>query len=617
MRFRALALLLVLFVSSLTLPLLHAQEPTISWDDAPDAPAMRHLGDWMNAAGWYTNEEIYGPFLEEEFEVGDEVEFSPLMGGFDGFTSTYALRYKSEAAYFWFSPGTRVDEKELAAAAQRLDESVLPQIRAIYGDPSPVGIDGDPRFHIIHDDYIDYGAVGVFRPDDQCAKFLCPEGNQRDILYYSLDWAPVNTQEYFTTIAHEYQHLIRYFRDGNERRWMNEGLSQLGEHLAGYAPEFAVGDNLDIFLSNPDSRLDGWADYTMDPGIYYGSSYLFMIYLYERLGLDFIRALAESPLDGLAAVYETIEALESDVHLDGLFGDWLVANYLDDPFVADGRYYYATLTVPPDAYTELLRPVTDRPEQLNRQLNQYGANYFELPEGTYNLLFDGAETAPMSPTTPASGEWMWWSYDAEGAVTSLERSFDLTQVENATLEFDLWYNLESDFDWFDVMVSFDNGLRWKPLSNDEMYESTDRIPVPYFTGSSPGWLHEQIDLTPYVGKEIMIRFETATDGSTSLTGTLIDNIAVPELGFTDDVESTDAGWLAEGFIRVPENVPQNWSLAYIQKGSSPSVQLIPLSSEHIGSMTLNVGEGGGVLVVGAMAPLTGEKASYKMTIEVQ
>lgn len=615
--FMLLRVLLIACLLAFPLFTIQAQDSTptpITWNDAPDTPATRHLGDWMAAAGWYSPEKIYGPFEERGFEVGDETEFRPLLYAVSGATPSFVLKYKSPNFYFWFPPEVQVDEEALIKSAHYLETTAIPQIHAFFGDIDPLGIDGDHRVHIVHEEFIYYGAVGVFRPDDQCPVFLCESSNQRDILYYSLDWADINTDQYFTTIAHEYQHLIRYFQDGNERRWFNEGLSQLGEHLSGYSPEYSVGNNLNIFLDNPDHRLDSWADYITDPSVYYGSSFLFLLYLYERLGLEFVQKAAESPYDGLAAVYRTLAITHPHISLDEIFTDWLIANYLDDPFVADGRYYYGTLAVPLRIYAEQLRPQLDSPIQISRDVNQYGANYFELPAGEYKLLFDGAETTALAPTLPVSGDWMWWSYDAEGSSTRLIRAIDLRDITNASLEFDLWTDLENDFDWFDVMISFDEGERWKPLSTPEMRRPNPRIPVPYISGQTGGWLHQQIDLTPYTGQEILIRFQTTTDNATSFTGALLDNITIPELDWLDDVETLDTGWESQGFLRVTNTVPQNWSLTFIQKGPSPDVTTINLI-DGMNNQTLTVEEGGGVLVVGAMAPLTALKASYKLVIE--
>jgi hypothetical protein len=573
-------LVFLLPLSLLFLPLwASAQEkpPTLTWFDAPNTFPIRHLGDWYVAMGWYAPSEIYGPFPEAEFDLGDETDFYLATSPYDEL-ATYVLRYKSERTYFWFPPDVGLDEAELARAAVRFDQEIQPFVEETFGQALLKGIDGDLRLHVVHEPTLGYGAVGVFRPIDQCAREICTGSNQRDTIYYALDWGGVNTDEHLTTLAHEYQHVLRYWRDGNERRWMNEGLSQLSEHLNGFAPEYAGGDNLQYFLENPDVRLDAWADYNSDPSLYYGSSYLLMIYLYERLGLDFIQALSASPYDGLPSIAQTLRAGGYTETLDSLYSDWLLANLLDDPFVGDGRYYYATLRVPVQVASVPLRAGEGAPQTYTRTMNQYGANYLALEAGTYRLTFAGAESvALVEDVAPFEGMGMWWSYNADSSVTHLTRRFDLRQVESATLLFELWYQAEADLDWLSVQVSLDGGRKWQGLSGASLRPANAFIPVPHYTGQSGSWLHESLDLSAFAGQDILLRFEYFTDGTLSLGGVLLDNIAIPEIGFFDDAESLAAGWQNDGFLRVGESVPQAWSLALVTRGKAPSVQfLLPM-----------------------------------------
>ena len=61
----------------------------------------------------------------------------------------------------------------------------------------------------------------------------------------------------------------------------------------------------------------------------------------------------------------------------------------------------------------------------------------------------------------------------------------------------------------------------------------------------------------------MIRFAYVTDPILTKGGIGIDNIAIPEIGLYDDVESSLEGWTAEGFERVTATIPQQWHLILI------------------------------------------------------
>ena len=606
-------LIAVLLFSALPVFAQEPSDPLLTWDDSLNPRPIRHIGDWMVNAGWYSPEEIYGPFTEAEFTVGDRSEFTAST--FAAIPRSFELRYVSKTAYFWFELDTQPDEDALVAAGEYFDAVAVPFIHATFGDSTGPGIDGDPRVHIVHENFIDFGAVGVFRPEDQCGRVVCTESNQRDAIYYSLDWGAVNTPEHLTTITHEYQHLIRFQQDGNERRWMNEGLSQLAEHLTGSTPDQAAGDNLESYLSAPNFQLESWNDFTIGAGRFYGSSYLFMVYLFERFGLDFIRALSSSPYDGLAAVHHSLAELPQPQTLNAVFGDWLIANYLDNPFAADGQYYYAGLDLPRriGATTVMFPPSSEM--TYARDANQYGVEYFELEAGTYDILFEGATQTDLTGAMPRDGERAWWGYNAESSITTLTHPFDLSALERATLEYSIWHDTEFDYDWVDVMISVDEGVYWKPLQSEHMQPASDFIPVAHYTGRSAGWLDEHIDLTPYTGQSILLRFEYITNGTVTYGGVLVDNIAVPELDFADDTESDGAGWAVDGFFRGPLVVAQDWLVAYISLGERPTVEIFDLSAENTARQRITVPEDGGVIVVSAMAPITIQESDYKLVIQ--
>jgi len=52
-------------------------------------------------------------------------------------------------------------------------------------------------------------------------------------------------------------------------------------------------------------------------------------------------------------------------------------------------------------------------------------------------------------------------------------------------------------------------------------------------------VREKIDLTPYAGRPIVVRFEMVTDDAVNLPGLCIDDMRVPELGFSDDSNRYD------------------------------------------------------------------------------
>lgn len=605
-------------------PTAHAQEgkrlPALSWDDAPDVPLHRSEADWLFDMGLRSFEEAYGPFPTYEYEVGDAEEFFPL-GEFNLVKEAFLLHYRTDHAYFWFERGVRLNPGALESTARFFEEHIWPLNNRIYGDEWNPGIDGDSRIHIVNQRGIAPTVMGAFNPDDQCPRSICPQSNQREIVYINLNAAPLGSPEYLTTLAHEHQHLIQHYADGNEQRWFNEGLSQLAEHLNGFAPNLIGAFSLDDFLQNPDHRLAGWA-FDESIGRYYAAGYLFMVYLYERFGLEFIQHLAREERDGLASVQATLAALGYADSVDTVFGDWLLANYFDDPYVASasgaGAYYYQTLDLPAAIGTQRLRLTQGRAVHSDT-VNQYGADYLRISEpGTYTISFDGGDATPVVAAAPYSADWMWWSYNNSSSATRLTAPFDLSRLTTATLEFSAWWQMEADYDWFQVLVSADDGASWEIVRGARARANGVKAPGAYYSGQSDDWVQERVDLSTYAGQPVLVRFEYLTDSSRTLAGVALDDIRIPELEYEDTVEEAASRWVPEGFLRVPGTVPQHWTLAIITDGGGTAVRVThpTLDAVNTARASITVPEDGqATLVIGAMAPFTATPATYKVSIQ--
>ena len=70
-------------------------------------------------------------------------------------------------------------------------------------------------------------------------------------------------------------------------------------------------------------------------------------------------------------------------------------------------------------------------------------------------------------------------------------------------------------------------------------------------------MQEEVDLSAYAGKKVLVRFEYVSDDATSLTGMAVDNIEIPEIGFRDGVDS-EAAVESEGFKRIERPMEQQF-----------------------------------------------------------
>ena len=230
------------------------------------------------------------------------------------------------------------------------------------------------------------------------------------------------------------------------------------------------------------------------------------------------------------------------------------------------------------------------------------------------MEFRGQATTRVIAAPPLSGRSVYWSNRG-----------DLSGLSSATLEFGLWLDTEADLDYGYVMASTDGGVTWDTL---EGKHTTDTNPNGTnfghgYTGSSAGrdgagengWLRESVDLSPYTGQQVQIRFEYITDDGYNAGGIAVDDIAIPELGFTDDAES-DAGWQSAGFVRVANELPQRYFLAAVTQAADDSFQVQPVEVAPDGTASFRI-EGGytsAVLVVAGMTPHSIHPAEYSFSV---
>jgi hypothetical protein len=541
------------------------------------------------------------------------------------YTTTATLSYLTPHLYLWVEEGSSFDQDALERSAERFESQTYPTNREFFGSEWTPGVDNDPHIHILQASGLGSSVAGYYSSADEYSKLVNPYSNEREMFYISSDKFQPGTEAYDSVLAHEFQHMIHWAVDGDEDTWVNEGFSELASYLNGYD----VGAGY-AFSYTPDTQLTSWPDGPGEAAANYGASFLFASYFLERFGEQALRSVVSNPANGTAG-FDAI-LTEHGLTFEDVFADWLIANYLDDTELADGRYGYRGLTVGP---AHLDQTHTDYPAQRFTTVHQYGADYIELQgQGDLALTFVGSTQVKLVPNDPHSGKYFWWSNRGDSSDTTLTRAFDLAGLSQATLKVWLWYDVEEDWDYAYIEVSTDGGQTWDILKGQY---TTDTNPNGNsfghaYTGKSgpvdeaPDWVEEEIDLTPYVGRKILLRFEYVTDDAVNHAGFCVDDIAIPELGYFHDADTSaelstgsNEQWVAEGFIRT-DNILRQWFLVQlIELGPDVKVRRMELDEAQTGRLVV---EGLGreveraVLVVSGLAPVTTELASYEYSIKL-
>ena len=561
--------------------------------EVPDAPERDDFALAQRFSGV-----AEAPLPVETLYANEEVGSTRRFTGFNLIANTTfefdaTVRLLTPNAVWYFRTGADVDTDGLAEAADEFELHILPGVldlvlpgRALPG-----------RIAIVHGSLP--GVGGYFNGGDVFPVAVRAHSNERVGLYMNDD-QPLDSDFYLAVLAHELQHLVHWLADPTESAWVQEGFSELAARMLGYdAIPFL------FYRGNPEVSIRDWPPLDEDPLPNYAGAALFAAYLAERLGSDGIAAIAAEQTDGEESVQAVLDVAHPGTDFEALFADWLAAN-------ASGG------STPPYGYAEAsptlqaTRTLTG-PGRVEGEVTQMGAWLLALDASTpLDVTFTGEGATPLLPVEPFSGESCWWGNAGDSLHASLTRTIGLTGVDNALLSFQAWWEIEQHWDRGYVSVSTDGGESWSIL--DATSTTThDPFRIAFgssYTGTSRNWRLETADLTPFTGREALLRFDYLTDDSTYESGWCIDDIAIDDIGLFDDAE-TDGDWQAEGFVRIGRaGVEQRFAIRLVEgKGDAANVTALPVRSDGTASFRA---DGHVTMVVTGFADKTSEPGRFEV-----
>jgi hypothetical protein len=555
------------------------------------------------------------------YQPGDSQTF--LIDTEDGVDETEAtLTAVTEHTYFWVEEGLNLNQAELIAAANRFETEFYGPLTNLFGQLWQPGIDNEPHFSVLHISHSASDELGYFRSDDEYPASIAPGSNEQEIIYLNMGELALGEDLYYATLVHEVQHLIQWNVDPGEAAWMNEGLSQLAEIYLGFTD---TAETLD-YLENPETRLNSWAYDDDLVYAHYAGAYLFLVYIWEQLGETAVQELARHPANDMAGVYAVLQGFVPDLSLEQFTANWAAANYLDnssDETTGDGRYFYRSLHLQRPSFQNKVTP--DEMLDVVDTVEQFGVHYIDLNDlrGPVTVSFAGDTAVPLiNANLDPTDKPFWYAPAVDEMNAHLTGLFDLSTVSQATLKFSVWYDLEEDFDYAYVSISADGGQTWEILtpehsSNGPIGDGYNGRSAAETDAQEDGWLKENISLDAYSGQLIQLRFDVITDSGITEQGFAIKDIAItsPETNiFTTGTEN----WQAEGFVFTGGWLPQKWSVLWIEEKTAESTnsQVTPLALDGFnrGQWQLEIGKGGGVLMIMPQTPFIEEEARYWLNI---
>ncbi len=571
------------------------------------------------------------PAPAKPFKVGDKQKF--WINNSDtqkNFQVDCTLRYITPHSYFWLEDGVDANDSDIKALMDTFENKIYPTDREFFGSEWTPGVDNDPHIYVLYVRGVGQSTGGYFSTPDEYNPAVFKYSNGHEQFIFNADGESLTDEYTYGTLAHEFQHMIHWNLDLNESTWMNEGFSEVASFLNGYS----VGGADLAYAQHPDLPLTEWTSLSNDPNVtveHYGEAFLFLTYFLDRFGDKVTQAVVKDQENSLTSIDDTLTKLNVTdpltgkvVTADDVVVDWMATMYLQDGSVGDGRYVYHDYKGAPQVVaTHTIDTCPSGPSKAS--VNQYGAEYIAITcPGDHTISFSGSTVAQVLPVDAHSGKYVFWSNKADQSDTTLTREFDFTGVTGA-LEFSYWtwYDLEKGYDYAYLEASTD-GQHWdilKTPSCTEKDESGNSYGCGYNAKSGGGdqakWINEHVDLSAYAGKKVQLRFEYVTDAEVLGEGLLLDDLSIPAVNYSSDLESDNGGWTGNGFVRVDNAVPQTFRLALIlKKTGKTTVQGVPVSADQTAEVPISLQSGeSAVLIVTGTQRFTHLPTAYMLEIK--
>jgi hypothetical protein len=517
---------------------------------------------------------------------------------------------------------TTVTDAQTQALADEFDNNILPKESQYFsvapdrdGTDAPVAPKDDPNYYQGDGDKTlalisNVRDANFYAPDTPdgatyIAGFFSPTFNEaynRNVMTIdSYDWAQrtgANPEAgtacgkaltprprlYEGTFAHEYQHLLEYYADGDENTWLNEGLSDYAQTIVGYvdttkAPTDPTADShITCFegwyattafpYCGAENSLTQWEDQG-SPSVLsdYGAAYAFLTYIQNHFGTKAISFLHRDAANGLDSVQDMLDSMAPGLESTDVVHDWAATMALDSWLDGGAK--------------GLTRADTKRftASQLNASIDWAWPGSYDSPgappngsdyvlatdrrpvtgKSMYSLDFAGAKTYAPDPLEWVIDDGQLYS----GKGNYLDRSMVLEGTvpsDHPTLTFSTHYNIEQGWDFGVVQISTDGGATYTTLSNDNTTSQHDPAAagniveqLPGFTGVQEATT-ESFDLSAYAGKDVLVAFRYLTDAAANGTDASQPGWWVDDVALGDTVLSDGSG--LDGVRSVTQVHPQ-------------------------------------------------------------
>ncbi len=171
----------------------------------------------------------------------------------------------------------------------------------------------------------------------------------------------------------------------------------------------------------------------------------------------------------------------------------------------------------------------------------------------------------------------------------LNNPIDLSHASVAVLSFYARWRLEAGYDYVQVSISANNGANWTPLQGQytKAGSSSQANGQPLYDGIQDKWIREEIDLSPWSGQQVKLRFNLRSDAASTDDGFFFDDLAVTIIDITSATENLNLA--GNAMLKGPWPNPAQDNAEFQYQLQTPGAELLitDLSGKTILMQTLN------------------------------
>ncbi|MCF6306675.1 MAG: immune inhibitor A [Flavobacteriaceae bacterium] len=182
--------------------------------------------------------------------------------------------------------------------------------------------------------------------------------------------------------------------------------------------------------------------------------------------------------------------------------------------VTNGSYDEITLIT--KFYGSLIAIFEDNGDSATANFNNNG---WDTTNTTY-------VSPPSSITDSPNGNYQ----NNEYKTITLLNEVDLSSAIGANITFHAKWDIENNWDYTQFEVSIDNGNTWIPqcgkYTNEGSSNNGQPTGEPLYDGTQNDWVLEEINLSDYLGEQILVRFQFESDGFQRADGFYFDDLKI-------------------------------------------------------------------------------------------